>query len=307
MLDAQELRCFLAVAETLHFGRAAERLRVAQPPLSRTIKRLERKLGTVLFDRNTRSVELTASGRALVEPASEALEALRRVEDAVRAVDGGEAGLVRIGFAGASTHGLLADLAREVRSSHPGIQLELFSQTFAQPAIKRIVAGDLDLALGRWDVIPSGVDAEVVMKDSLVVAMPDSHRLAGSDAVSIRQFEYDQFVSLPPHEGSVLVDRLHRMAQSGAFIADVVQVVPDTHTALALVSAQVGCHLTLASVARAETDPRVVFVPIAEPNQDVDLRAAWRAVHRNPALDVVIDDLRRLSQGRATSSAGSHR
>lgn len=288
VVDIAQLRAFLAVAEELHFGRAAERLHVAQPPLSRTIKQLERELGTVLFDRNTRSVKLTASGEALVDPAREVLDALRRAEASVRSADDGEVGLVRIAFAGVSTHQLVARLARVVRSQRPGIRLELSSQNFAQPAMKKLVDGDTDLALGRWDIIPAEISARVVMPDSLVVALPGTHPLAGARRLSITQLAAESFVSLPPHEGAVLPDRLRQLSHAGGFVADVVQVAPDTQTALALVSAEVGCHLTLASVAHNVTDPHVVFVPIDESTPDVDLRVAWRRADSNPALHVVL-------------------
>ena len=300
-MDIEQLRSFLAVADELHFGRAAERLHVAQPPLSRTIKRLERELGTRLFDRNTRSVRLTSSGQALMDPAKEVLDALRRAEPAVRSADHGEVGTVRIAFAGVSTHRLVARLARVVRSQRPGIQLELSSQNFAQPAMKRLLAGETDLALGRWDVVPAEISAQVVMPDSLVLAVPDTHPLAGARRLSIGQLVSEGFVSLPPHEGSVLPDRLRRLAHANGFVADVVQVAPDTQTALALVSAEVGCHLTLASVAENVTDPHVVFIPLNEstPSLDVHLRAAWRRDDQNPALRAVLDELLTLNDGAA--------
>jgi DNA-binding transcriptional LysR family regulator len=300
-MDVEQLRSFLAVADELHFGRAAERLHVAQPPLSRTIKRLERELGTRLFDRNTRSVRLTSSGQALMDPAQEVLDALRRAETAVRSADHGEVGTVRIAFAGVSTHRLVARLARVVRSQRPGIQLELSSQNFAQPAMKRLLAGETDLALGRWDVVPAEISAQVVMPDSLVLAVPDTHPLAGARRLSIGQLASEGFVSLPPHEGSVLPDRLRRLAHANGFVADVVQVAPDTQTALALVSAEVGCHLTLASVAENVTDPHVVFIPLNEstPSLDVHLRAAWRRADQNPALRAVLDELLTLNDGAA--------
>lgn len=301
-MDINEIRCFLAVAEELHFGRAAERLHVAQPPLSRTIKQLERDLGTRLFDRNTRSVRLTSSGQALVDPAKEVLESLRRARAAVASADHGEVGTVRIAFAGVSTHSLVARLARAVRSQRPGIELEMSSQNFAQPAMKRLLAGETDLALGRWDVIPSDIDARVVMRDWLVVAVPDTHALAGAHRLSISQLSSDAFVSLPPYEGSVLPDRLRRMARAGGFVADVVQVAPDTQTALALVSAEVGSHLTLASVAGNVTDPHVVFIPLDESvpaSGDVHLRAAWRRDDESPALRAVVHELLALEDAAA--------
>ena len=303
-MDINEIRSFLAVAEELHFGRAAERLHVAQPPLSRTIKQLERELGTSLFDRNTRSVRLTSSGQALVEPAKEVLEALRRARAAVASADDGEVGTVRIAFAGVSTHGLVARLARAVRSQRPGIVLEMSSQNFAQPAMKRLLAGETDIALGRWDVIPSEVDVRIVMRDSLVVAVPDTHPLAGARRLSIAQLASDTFVSLPPYEGSVLPERLRRLARASGFVADIVQIAPDTQTALALVSAQVGCHLTLESVSRNVADPHVMFVPIEESASeanDVHLRAAWRRDDRSPALRAVVHQLLALDDAAAVT------
>ena len=294
-MELGQLRAFLAVAEELHFGRAAERLHVAQPPLSRTIKALERELGTRLFDRNTRSVTVTPSGQALIGPAREVLEAVRRTAVAIRAADEGDVGLVRIAFAGVSTHRIVAALARAVRSSRPGIQMELSSQNFAQPAMKKLVQGETDIALGRWDIIPADVSTEVVMPDSLVVALPDTHPLAGARSLDFARLASESFVSLPPHEGSVLTDRLRRLARDHDFVANVTQVAPDTLTALALVSAEVGCHLTLSSVARNVSDPHVAFVPLSlatpDATPDVDLRAAWRSNDTSPALRAVLDAL----------------
>ncbi|MEO3933003.1 LysR substrate-binding domain-containing protein [Micrococcaceae bacterium Sec7.4] len=290
-MDVGQLRAFLAVAQELHFGRAAERLNMTQPPLSRIIKQLETELGTRLLDRNTRSVKLTSSGQALVAPATEVFEALRRAEEAVRSADNGEAGMVRIAFAGVSTHQLVARLARQVKSNRPRIQLELSSQNFAQPAMKKLVQGETDIALGRWDVIPAEVSSRVVMRDSLVVAMPDTHPLAGSRRIAMGRLAAEAFISLTPFEGAVLPDRLRRLAHANGFVADIVQVAPDTQTALALVSAEVGCHLTLASVARNATDPHVVFIPLEDSTADVDLRAAWRRNDTSPALKAVLEEV----------------
>jgi DNA-binding transcriptional LysR family regulator len=296
-MDVGQLRAFLAVAQELHFGRAAERLHMTQPPLSRIIKQLESELGTRLLDRNTRSVKLTSSGQALVGPATEVFEALRRAEEAVRSADNGDAGLVRIAFAGVSTHQLVARLARQVKSNRPRIQLELFSQNFAQPAMKKLVQGETDIALGRWDVIPAEVSSRVVMRDSLVMAMPDTHPLAGARRLPMARLAAEAFISLTPFEGAVLPDRLRRLSQANGFVADIVQVAPDTQTALALVSAEVGCHLTLASVAVNATDPHVVFVPLEDSTADVDLRAAWRRDDTSPALKAVLDEVISLDDG----------
>lgn len=287
-MDVAQLRAFIAVAEELHFRRAAERLHVAQPPLSRTIQQLERELGTSLFERSTRSVRLTPAGQGLLEPARHVLESLRRAEAAVRAAEDGEVGLVRIGFAGVSSYELVAQWARVVRQHRPGIRLELYSQNFGLPAMRKLVGNDVDIALGRWDQIPAGISSRIAARDSLVVAVPDTHPVAQAPAVSIAQLRHDPFISLPPYEGAVLPDRLRRLAHDAGFSADVVQVAPDTLSALALVGAEVGCHLTLASVAERAPQTHVDFVALEEQTLDVDLQLAWRTDDASPALAAVL-------------------
>lgn len=291
-MDVAQMRAFLAVAEELHFRRAAERLFIAQPPLTRTIKLLERELGTRLFDRTTRSVALTPAGQALVEPARAVVAALDRAGEAVRSAERGEVGLVRIAFAGVSTHPLVATLARRVRSERPGIELELSSQNFAHPALQKLIDRQSDIALGRWDFVPEGIATRVIADDHLVLAVPATHRLADAGEVKFAQLREERFVSLPPHEGSVLPDRLERLAHAQQFMPHLVQVAPDTQTALALVSAEVGSHLTLGSVVQNSGDPHVRFLRVASEEvgdlPDVHLRAAWRQQGLGPAVNVVL-------------------
>lgn len=200
-MDVAQIRAFLAVAEELHFRRAAERLHMSQPPLTRTIQALERELGTTLFDRSTRAVELTPSGAALIGPAREVLRALRRAEEATRSAARGETGRVRLAFAGVSSYELVAELARRVRSDRPGIELALASQTYAQPALRLLMSGDVDVALGRWDVIPAGLDSRVVERDGLIWALPATHRLAGDAEVPAAELADLRLISLPEHRG----------------------------------------------------------------------------------------------------------
>ncbi|GHE06979.1 LysR family transcriptional regulator [Klenkia taihuensis] len=293
-MELNHLQVFLAVAEELHFGRAAQRLHMAQPPVSRAVRALERNLSTELFERSTRSVRLTAAGQALIEPAREVFAALDRAAEAVRAVERGDVGLVRIAYAGASTHRLVGELARAVRHRHPGIRLELFSQQFAQPLLDRLLVGDVEIALGRWDLRPAGVVSRVIQDDALCLAVPAGHRLADYSEVRVAELAGEQFVSLPPVAGGVLPDRLRTLSLAAGFAADVVQIAPDTYSALSLVAAEVGCHLTLVSVSRAVQDPHVRFVPISDDVEPVSLRIAWRADHVTPVLQAVLDVAARI-------------
>lgn len=287
-MEIQELKTFVAVAEELHFGRAAERLHLAQPPVSRTIKSLENELGAQLFRRTTRSVEITAAGTALLGPARRILGELKRAVHDVQAAQSGERGRVGIAFAGTSTQVLVGKLSRAARQHLPGITLEFSSQNFAQPALDRLVEDEEDISIGRWDFIPPSIQSRVLVEEHLVMAVPNSHRLAQSSRVSMKQFADDLFVTLHPHPGSVLTDRLLRLTHSAGFDPQVVQVAPDTWTALSLVAAEVGVHLTISSVEENTRSTELSFVPVSDSFDPVQLRMAWKANSQNPALATVL-------------------
>ncbi|MCG2624483.1 LysR substrate-binding domain-containing protein [Arthrobacter sp. I2-34] len=302
-MEIQQLRVFLAVAEELHFGRAAERLHLAQPPVSRMVRQLERDLGVDLFVRSTRSVRLTAAGAALVAPAREILAATQRARASALAAERGEAGTVTLAYAGASTHVLVGVLAREVRRAHPGIEFQLNSQDFALPALARVLRDEVDISLGRWDFVPAGVDARIIAEEHLVLAVPASHRLASRDEVRMAELAGEPLVALPPHEGSVLGDRLRRLSLGAGFDPDIVQRAPDSWTAMALVGAEVGCSLTVSSVAENVTDPHVRFLRVLDETLPIYLRMAWRRTSENPALPAVLALAEHVWPGRPDEAA----
>ncbi|MGW9029314.1 LysR substrate-binding domain-containing protein [Streptomyces sp. NPDC055722] len=287
-MEIQDVQVFLAVAEELHFGRAAERLHLAQPPVSRSVRRLEEELGARLFERTTRSVRLTAEGEALRGPAQDMLDAHRRALLVVQAAGRGEVGLVRVAFAGASTHSMVGRLARQVRQDYPGIQIELHSQNFAMPALSKVLRGEMEIGFSRWDGAIPGLAARVVAHENLVVAVAASHRLAQRKTVRIEELAHEPFVSLPPYSGSVLIDRLRSLSHSAGFSADIVQLAPDTWTLLALVEAEVGCALTLTTVADNVSTPGVRFLRVTDHYEPIALRMAWREKGAKGAMATVL-------------------
>lgn len=287
-MEIQQLRVFLAVAEELHFGRAAERLHMAQPPVSRIVRQLERDLGVDVFARSTRSVQLTAAGTALVAPARAILESIDLARASTVAAERGDAGIVTLAYAGASTHMLVGVLAREVRRVHPGIEFRLQSQDFALPALARVLRGEVDVSLGRWDFVPAGVESRIVVEEHLVMAVPAVHPFSSRAEVNMADFAGEPFVALPPHEGSVLGDRLRRLSLGAGFDPNVVQRAPDSWTAMALVGAEIGCSLTVSSVAENVTDTNVKFLRVLDETLPIYLRMAWRPQAANPAMAPVL-------------------
>ena len=145
-MELQQIRAFVAVAEELHFGRAAERLGMAQPPLSRTIRSLETELGASLFQRTTRSVSLSPAGQALLEPAKHMLTTQQAAVESVHRSSSGEVGRVRFGYSHPSSRDLAATLVAASHERNPGITFHLESTVYADEGLERIMDGTLDLA-----------------------------------------------------------------------------------------------------------------------------------------------------------------
>lgn len=287
-MDLHHIHAFLAVAEELHFGRAATRLHITQPPLTRTIKQLERELDSVLFKRSTRSVELTAAGQALVQPAQDILAAYRLAEQAVRAAGKGKVGRVRLGFAGPSSHLWIADLSQYVRQHYPGISLELQSTTYADHGLQFVLDGTLDLAIARWSVDLAGLESRVISQEHYVLAVPEGHPFADREAVSIAECRDEQFITLPAESRSRVREAFFQLAHEAEFAPRIAQTAQDSWTMMALVGAGVGINFTVDSIFEGGGYPRVRKVRLKEGLEPAHVRLFWRVDDESPALQTVL-------------------
>lgn len=286
-MDVHHARAFLAVAEELHFGRAAARLRMAQPALSRLIKVLEKDLGAPVFERSTRHVSLTPAGAALVEVARELVAVSERARDTVRGAVTGETGVVRLGFAGASINRSVARLAREVRARCPGVRLELHSSQFSPQGLERVISGDLDLSVGRWDFLPADVRSYLVGRERLIVAMPRTHRLASASSVAMADLAEEEWITLPGGSMSALSNRLQSLARTAGFVPRVREHAPDSWTQTLLVDAGVGIALSLDSVRDNIGADGVAWLPLDPPGPPLEVRLIWREHDDNRAVERV--------------------
>lgn len=286
-MDVHHARAFLAVAEELHFGRAAARLRMAQPALSRLIKALEKDLGAPVFERSTRHVSLTPAGAALVEVARELVAVSERARDTVRGAVTGETGVVRLGFAGASINRSVARLAREVRARCPGVRLELHSSQFSPQGLERVISGDLDLSVGRWDFLPADVRSYLVGRERLIVAMPRTHRLASASSVAMADLAEEEWITLPGGSMSALSNRLQSLARTAGFVPRVREHAPDSWTQTLLVDAGVGIALTLDSVRDNIGADGVAWLPLDPSGPPLEVRLIWREHDDNRAVERV--------------------
>ena len=252
------LQAFAVLAEELHFGRASERLRVAQPQLSVWIRRLEEDLGVTLFDRSSRSVRLTESGYAVREPILQTLASARLIRRA--AVLGGSriVGQVNIGYAGASSREVLPPLARAIRLAEPGIELKLQSLVYGGSAPTQVAAGVLDIAFSRLPVRNDHVNTRVFSYERLLAALPSDHPLASQGKLGVRDLANEPFVTFPATQGSTVRDASFRLALESGFVPQVVQEAPDSYAILSMVAAGAGVTLTLSSVSHIDR-PGLVY------------------------------------------------
>jgi DNA-binding transcriptional LysR family regulator len=287
-VEIRWLEAFIAVAEELHFSRAANRLKLAQSPLSQIIRRLERDLGTTLFDRNTRSVTLTPAGHALLPYARRVFEDLELGRQATRARDGVVYGTVSIGFSGALNHQTLPPLTRAVRQRYPDVTLSLTGRVMTRDGVEQLERGDLDLAFVGLPIDPSRVRTRLIGREPLGVVLPIDHPLADRSAVDLADLAQEEFITLPLGAGSSLAQMTAQACIDAGFRPRVAQEITDPFMILTLVSAGVGVALMTSGAAQIMPSS-AVLVPLTGRQTYMSHGLAWLEDNPSPVLRAVLD------------------
>jgi DNA-binding transcriptional LysR family regulator len=270
-----QLRYFLAVAEQLHFGRAAAALHISQPPLSRAIRALEQRVGVVLLARSRRRVELTPEGMRLLGEARRMLGQLERTVQEVRGMARGEEGRLRIGFVSLADYGVLPGLLKAFKSARPGIALALREMLSPEQAAA-LAAGELDFGL----LLPPVSDAEplehlVVQRERFVVALPSSHRLAaGKGKLALSALAGEPFVMVPRDIAPGLYDIVTGLAAGAGISFNVAQEAIQMQTVVSLVSSGLGVAIVPGCIANLGRRG-VVYREINDRHPRLDLWLAW--------------------------------
>ena len=247
-IELRHLRYFLAVAETLHFSKAAERLGIAQPPLSQQIKRLEQLLGHRLFDRTTRGVKLTLAGQLLAERARSTIEKVHDDLAQVRRLGRGEEGTLTVGFSGSTMFTDLPDAVGNYQRRYPKVELRLRElSTTAQ--IAGLLDGTLDLAVLRDGDRTDGIEMSTVLKEPFVAVLPVKHSLARKRALRVRDLQAEPFILFARRMGPLAFDRTIACCEQHGFRPNIVQDAPQWPTLVRLVAAGLGVSLAPGCVA----------------------------------------------------------
>ncbi|MFF9747791.1 LysR family transcriptional regulator [Streptomyces albidoflavus] len=289
MFTLSQLESFVAVAETLHYGRAAERLSMTQPPLSRRIQLLERELGVELFDRAGRSVRLTAAGQAFLGDARRILGLSEQAALSVRRTLEGEVGTVALGFTASATHSVLDGIVGAVHAELPGVGLVL-RERVSGAQLEELRSGELDLGLVRPPVPGTGIAHHPLHREALLVAVPAGHPLAAPDRVPhISDLDGEPFVMYSPAEARYFYEVLVGVFRRAEVVPRYVHYLSQVHTILALVRAELGLALVPRAAEALKLDGVVLRPVVGVEGEPVELVAAWRAGDDNPALHAVRD------------------
>ncbi|MGC0252193.1 LysR family transcriptional regulator [Pseudactinotalea sp. Z1748] len=289
MYTFDQVRCFVVVAEELHFGRAAERLHMTQPPLSRQIQKLERHIGLQLLDRNSRGVALTPAGEAFLAECYRILDSVRLAPRKAQLIAEGLVGLLRIGYTATAGFSILGDLLAQLRATVPEVEVQL-SEQVTSTQIAALESGTIDLSLGRPPFPEETLESVSILRDRLVLAMPEGSA-DGDGPIPLETLAGHPFIMFSPTDARYFHDLVrHRYGiteEQTRF--QVTQVV----TMVALVARGHGIAIVPASTQRLGTSG-VAFRELAGEPTTVDLHAAWPRRSTNPALPHALRAIREL-------------
>lgn len=289
-MDIRWLEGFVVVAEELHFSNAANRLGIAQSPLSQLIRKLENDLGQKLFDRSTRSVELTAAGKALLPEARRILATMSEARELVSAAEGDIVGTVRLGYSGVLNYSTLPLLTKEVQSRLPLVDLELVGQKLTQEALSMLRQGQLDMTMLGLPINDPDVNTYTIKREPFCVVLPADHRLAGEDVVDLAELSKEGFVTTPKFSGSVFRNSTFQLCAEAGFVPKISQQVPDPYLALLLVSGGVGVAVTTQGLGML-SPPDTVAMPLKQNSVVLRHGIGWMKgidrIARDSVLNVV--------------------
>jgi len=242
MFELSQLRCFVAVAEELHFGRAAARLNMTQPPLSRQIQILERVLDVVLLERSNRTVKLTPAGQSFLAEARRLLKLAESAALLAKRVANGKAGSINIGFTATSAYSYVPRLVAACRRELPDVEVAL-KEMVSGDQLKRLDSGEIDIGLLRPPIPRRGLSAFRVMAEPLIAAVPAGHALARGESVALPDLAGEPFIMYAPYEARYFHDLLVELFSRAGLVPNYVQHLAQIHSMLAMVHSGVGVAL----------------------------------------------------------------
>ncbi|WP_255415740.1 LysR substrate-binding domain-containing protein [Promicromonospora sp. AC04] len=292
------MRYFLAVAEELHFGRAAMRLYISQPSLSHQIRKLEETLGTPLFVRSSRWVQLTAAGRTLLKEAPTALAALEQAAERTRLAGSGAATTIRLGYTPVANFGTLTVLLDALQEEHPDLTIDA-REIFSAEIPERLCAGDLDIGLALSPPPFDGVGSEVLRREAVSALLSTRHRLAGAPKIPLADLRDETLLLFPRRLAPAYYDGIVAACQEAGFTPEICAFEePPVNAMLARLSGGREVGLAPASFAEhaANLGTTLAVRDVVDPQVAADLSVLWPTNDPSPAIASVLATARRCAE-----------
>jgi len=290
MFDLKQLQCFVAVGEELHFGKAARRLNMTQPPLSRHIQLLEHEIKIQLLLRTSRSVRLTAAGKAFLKEAIRILALVESSAASAQRIARGEAGLLRLGFTAGSSYSFLPKLLSATAGSLGDVHIVL-AEMVTRQQVEALQSNAIDIGLQRVSTAPDDLQMLLVARERMMVALPRHHRLSKGRLPTLGDLRAEPFITFSPRDGHYFYQLVDGLFSAASIAPRYVQQISQIHSILALVSSGMGVAIVPES-ARMLHFSGSVLRHLKLPPVYADLHVVWRKDNDNPALPAFIDLVR---------------
>jgi DNA-binding transcriptional LysR family regulator len=288
MFDISLLRCFVTVAEEMHFGRAAERMNMSQPPFSRQIQILERIMDVQLLERTSRSVKLTPAGQTFLPEARHILQLLDSATLLTKRIALGKTGSLKVGFTAMTAVGVLPRLVAGFRGAFPNGELRLQEASSADQ-LRKLHSSEIDIAIVRPPLPQTALRSLCLSSEPLIAAIPATHALAEKSKIKLRDFDGEPFISYLPYEAYYLCTMVGDLLATADVRPNYVQQLTQVHAVMALVHAGIGLSIVPGG-ARLFNFSNVVLRPIADPQpKPLELFMVWRPDNLNPLVPQMVE------------------
>ncbi|MCT9117527.1 LysR substrate-binding domain-containing protein [Cupriavidus gilardii] len=282
-MEFRHLRYFLVLADELHFGRAARRLSISQPPLSLNIQQLEASVGARLFERDSKGVRLTAAGRAFRESATALLAQAEEARLLARQIEAGAVGRLRVGFVGSMLYRGLPQKLQQFEADQPGIQIAL-TELNSQEQIEALLHGQLDVGFIHTSRVPDELATRLIHSEPFVCCMPAAHRLATRRAIALTELRSETFVLFSRNASPDYYARIVDMCAAEGFYPQIRHEVRHWLSVVSLVSQGMGVAVVPAAL-RHSALAGAAFRPLKHSTVPSEVYCVWKAAPDHPARD----------------------
>ncbi|MFC7687040.1 LysR substrate-binding domain-containing protein [Ureibacillus sp. GCM10028918] len=291
-MELRLLKYFIAVAEELHFGRAASRLQMAQPPLSIQIKQLETEIGAKLFNRTKRNVELTEAGKVFLNRSYEILSSVNRASEEARRIHEGVIGELILGFGGSATFDLLPFILKEYRDKYPNVNIVLRQQTTTKQ-VNDLHEGKIHVGILVPPIESELLDVEILREEPFIVVLPKTHPLITSGlSINLSRLAGEPFIMSPRSVGPGYYDSVISSCYDAGFSPKIAQEAQEFHTIVSLVAFGLGVALVPKSIQFLKNE-NVIYMPL-EKSYTKKTALAWNKNKTSPVVDSFIEFIRQL-------------